>query len=214
ASDRVPASFLREHPAASVLLDEAAASQLTGVATPWVLGNVEWTDALIKRALLWLSDKTGKALLKLDDQDLREHNLHQLLRHHGPAQQVAHRVFRWMMDTIEYHPGSREPKRVICFSPHPDDDVISMGGTLIRLVEDQHEVHVAYMTSGNIAVFDHDAERVADLVTEFNRLFKIDHQQSPALENRVGQSLTQKAPGAPDIAEVLAIKSLIRWSEA
>ena len=80
-----------------------------------------------------------------------------------------HRVFRWMMDTINYHPAGREQRRVICFSPHPDDDVISMGGTLIRLVEDEHDVHVAYMTSGNIAVFDHDARRVADLVSEYNR---------------------------------------------
>ena len=214
ASNRVPASFLREHPAASVLLDEAAASQLTGVATPWVLGNVEWTDALIKRALLWLSDKTGKALLKLDDQDLREHNLHQLLRHHGPAQKVAHRAFRWMMDTIEYHPGGREPKRVICFSPHPDDDVISMGGTLIRLVEDQHQVHVAYMTSGNIAVFDHDAQRVADLVVEFNRLFGVDQEKSLEIERQVLQSLAKKSAGEPDSPTVLAVKALIRWSEA
>jgi glucosamine-6-phosphate deaminase len=213
-SDRVPASFLREHSAASVLLDEAAANQLTGIATPWVLGNVEWTDALIKRAVLWLSDQTGKALLKLDDQDLREHNLHQLLRHHGPAQKVAHRAFRWMMDTIEYHPGGREPKRVICFSPHPDDDVISMGGTLIRLVEDQHEVHVAYMTSGNIAVFDHDAERVADLVVEFNRLFGVDQDKSLEVERQVLQSLGKKAAGEPDSPTVLAIKALVRWSEA
>ena len=128
--------------------------------------------------MLWLSGKTGKALLKLDDDDFRQHNLHQLLRHHGPAQSVAHRVFRWMMDTIEYHPAGRDQKRVICFSPHPDDDVISMGGTLIRLVEDGHEVHVAYMTSGNIAVFDHDARQIADLVAEFNRLFGIDQGKS------------------------------------
>lgn len=214
ASDRVPASILRDHPSTAVLLDEAAAGELTGVSTPWVLGNVEWTDALIKKAILWLSAKTGKALLKLDDQDLREHNLHQLLRHHGPAQQVAHRVFRWMMDTIEYHPGGREPKRVICFSPHPDDDVISMGGTLIRLVEDRHEVHVAYMTSGNIAVFDHDAQRVADLVVEFNRLFSIDQDKSLEVERQVLQSLAKKGPGEPDSQTVLAIKALIRWSEA
>jgi glucosamine-6-phosphate deaminase len=119
-----------------------------------------------------------------------------------------------MMDTIEYHPAGREPKRVICFSPHPDDDVISMGGTLIRLVEDQHEVHVAYMTSGNIAVFDHDAQRIADLVTEFNRRFRIDQDQSQALEDRVADSLVRKGPGESDSEEVLLIKSLIRWSEA
>jgi glucosamine-6-phosphate deaminase len=213
-SDRVPASFLRDHAATTFLLDAAAAGQLTGVATPWVQGNVEWTDALLKRAVLWLSEVTRKALLKLDDQDLREHNLHQLLRHHGPAQKVAHRVFRWMMDTIDYHPGGREPKRIVCFSPHPDDDVISMGGTLIRLVEDQHEVHVAYMTSGNIAVFDHDAQQVADFVAEFNRRFGIDQEKALAVERQVHQALANKCPGEADCETVLAIKALIRWSEA
>jgi glucosamine-6-phosphate deaminase len=211
---RVPACYLREHPNATLLLDSAAAGKLTASTTPWLLGKVDWTDALIKRAMLWLSEKTGKALLKLDDDDFREHNLHQLLRHHGPAQSVAHRVFRWMMDTIEYHPAGREPKRIICFSPHPDDDVISMGGTLIRLVEDRHEVHVAYMTSGNIAVFDHDARQIADLVTEFNRLFGIDSVKSRELEERVARALADKTPGDSDSPEVLAIKSLIRWSEA
>jgi glucosamine-6-phosphate deaminase len=211
---RVPASLLREHPDASFLLDPAAAGKLTAVATPWVLGKVDWTDALIKRAMLWLCEKTGKALLKLEDDDFREHSLHQLLRNHGPAQRVAHRVFRWMMDTINYHPGGRESSRAICFSPHPDDDVISMGGTLIRLVEDQHEVHVAYMTSGNIAVFDHDARRIADLVAEYNRLFGIDEKNSAALKRRVIESLERKGPGDPDIKEVLQIKSLIRWGEA
>src|SRR6202000_421852 len=109
----------------------AAASKRTATTTPWSLGKVDWNDALIKRAVLWLSEKTGKALLKLDDNDFREHNLHQLLRHHGPAQRGAPRVFRGRMDPIEDHPGGREQKKIICFSPHPDDDVISMGGTLI-----------------------------------------------------------------------------------
>ncbi|MBX9787419.1 MAG: glucosamine-6-phosphate deaminase [Pirellulales bacterium] len=213
-ADRVPASYLREHPDASFLLDRAAAAQLTGVATPWLLGTVEWTDALIKRAVLWLAERTGKALLKLDDNDFRDHNLHQLLRRHGPAQRVAHRVFRWMMDSIEYHPAGRTPQRVICFSPHPDDDVISMGGTLIRLVEDGHEVHVAYMTSGNIAVFDHDASWLADLVTEYNRLFGIDQDKSRTVEEDVVRALASKAPGQPDSDQVLKIKALIRWGEA
>jgi glucosamine-6-phosphate deaminase len=210
----VPASILRQHADCAVLLDDAAASELTAMATPWVLGNVDWTDALIKRAVLWLCEETGKSLLKLDDDDFRTHHLHQLLRHHGPAQSVAHRVFRWMMDTIEYHPSGRERRRVICFSPHPDDDVISMGGTLIRLVEDGHEVHIAYMTSGNIAVFDHDARRVADLATEFNRIFGIEQDKSKSLEQKVLESLAHKQAGEPDVDEVLKIKSLIRWSEA
>ena len=164
--------------------------------------------------MLWLSTQTGKALLKLDDRDFREHHLHELLDAHGPAQSIAHRVFLWMMNTIEYHPGGRDPKRVICFSPHPDDDVISMGGALIRLVEDKHEVHVAYMTSGNIAVFDHDARRVADLVIEFNRLFGIEERQSLAIEEHVCRTLADKKPGEPDSETVLKIKALIRWSEA
>ncbi|MBN2473281.1 MAG: glucosamine-6-phosphate deaminase [Pirellulales bacterium] len=213
-ADRVPASYLQEHVSASVIVDEAAAAELTSVATPWILGRVEWTDELIKRAVLWLCERTGKALLKLDGQDFRRHNLHQLLRDHGPSQQLAHRVFKWMMDTIEYKPAGREPRRVLVFSPHPDDDVISMGGTMIRLVEDEHEVHVAYMTSGNIAVFDHDARQVADLVTELNRRFGIDMEKSPALEAEVVRALTQKEPGEPDRDEVLRIKELIRWSEA
>jgi len=213
-NDRVPASFLQEHANASILVDDAAAAELTGVATPWILGRVEWTDDLIKRAVLWLCERTGKALLKLDGEDFRRHNLHQLLRDHGPSQQLAHRVFKWMMETIEYKPAGREPRRVLIFSPHPDDDVISMGGTMIRLVEDEHEVHVAYMTSGNIAVFDHDARQIADLVTELNRRFAIDVEKSPALEAEVARALTDKEPGEPDEAEVLKIKELIRWSEA
>jgi glucosamine-6-phosphate deaminase len=213
-TDRVPASFLREHPDCSFLLDPAAAGELTGACTPWLLGNVEWTDALVKRAVLWLVEKSGKALLKLDDDDFRAHNLHSLVRRHGPASALANRVFRWMMDTIEHHPGGLESKRIICFSPHPDDDVISMGGTLIRLAEDGHETHVAYMTSGNIAVFDHDARRVADLVAEYNRLFGIDQEKSLLVESQVCQALSDKSPGAPDCDAVLKIKTLIRWSEA
>ncbi|MDP6442184.1 MAG: glucosamine-6-phosphate deaminase [Pirellulaceae bacterium] len=219
-TDRVPASFLQEHSEAAVLVDSAAAQDLTGYSTPWLLGNVEWNDYLIKRAVLWLSAETGKALLKLDENDFRQHNLHQLLRHHGPAPELAHRVFRWMISTIEYHPaGNDEQKRVICFSPHPDDDVISMGGTLIRLVDDQHEVHIAYMTSGNIAVFDHDARRVADLVTEYNRLFNIDQQRSHEVEQSVSTDLSKEPAAdadqeAANIDAILKIKGLIRWSEA
>ena len=213
-TDAVPASYLREHPAATVFVDEAAAAELTAVATPWVLGGVEWTGELIKRAVLWLCEQAGKALLKLDGDDFRAYGLHQLLRDHGPAPRVAHRVFRRMLDTIEYKPAGREPQRALVFSPHPDDDVISMGGTIIRLVEDSHEVHVAYMTSGNIAVFDHDALTLADLVTELNRRFGIDDQKTPELESQVVQSVASKSPGEPDHEAVLKIKGLIRWSEA
>lgn len=213
-SDEVPASYLQQHDDATVFVDSAAAAALVGEATPWAVSEVKWTRSLIKRAVLWLCEQTGKALLKLDDDDFRHHQLFSLLREHGPAPKLGHRVFRWMMETIEYHPGGRKPKRVICFSPHPDDDVISMGGTLIRLVEDKHDVHIAYMTSGNIAVFDHDAHRVADLVTEYNRLFGIDEEQSKRVESEVHRSLTEKRPGDFDAPPVLKIKGLIRWSEA
>jgi glucosamine-6-phosphate deaminase len=213
-TDRVPASYLQEHGDVRVLLDNAAAGHLTGHAMPWMLGSIEWTEPQIKRAVLWLCQQTHKALLKLDDEDFREHDLHQLLRHHGPAQALSHRVFRWMMDTIEYHPAGREPKAVLCFSPHPDDDVISMGGTLIRLVKDGHRVHVAYMTSGNIAVFDHDARRVADLVTEYLRMFQMDPQRAAQIQDEVRHGLDNKQPGQPDADAVQRIKSLIRWGEA
>ena len=214
-SDRVPASYLQEHVDATILVDQAAGNELTHCKTPWALGNVDWDEQLIKRAVLWLCEQTDKALLKLDDNDFRQHNLHQLLRHHGPAQRVAHKVFRWMSDTIEYHPaGDDRSKKVICFSPHPDDDVISMGGTLIRCNEDGHEVHIAYMTSGNIAVFDHDARRVSDLVTEYNRLFGIDEEASLSVESAVNESLHNKKHGEPDSEAVRKIKGLIRWSEA
>ncbi len=164
--------------------------------------------------MLWLCGQTQKALLKLDGDDFRHHNLHQLLRDHGPSARLAHRVFRWMSETIEYHPGGRQPRRILCFSPHPDDDVISMGGTLIRLIEDGHEVHVAYMTSGNIAVFDHDARRTADLMAELNRMFDIDVEKTPQLEAAVTKALNAKEAGDPDLPEVLRIKTLIRWTEA
>jgi glucosamine-6-phosphate deaminase len=217
-TDRVPASVLQDHPDASILVDGAAAGALTAVATPWLHGHFEMTDRAIKRAVLWLCEQTGKALLKLNDDDFRNHNLHQLLRHHGPSHTIAHRVFRWMADTINYHPAGEAAKtgkkRVICFSPHPDDDVISMGGTLIRLNEDGHEVHIAYMTSGNIAVFDHDARRIADLVAEYNRTFGIDNQKLLEVERTVHEALSCKASGTPDVPAVLNIKGLIRWSEA
>ncbi len=213
-TDRVPASLLRNHPDVSFLLDPAAAAELTDIARPWLQGNVDWTESLIKRAVLWLCQETKKALLKLDDNDFRDHNLHQLLRHHGPASKLAHRVFRWMMDMIDYHPGGRESRRILCFSPHPDDDVISMGGTMIRLAEDRHKLHVAYMTSGNIAVHDHDVQQLADLMTELNRRFEIDVSKTLGLEKGVLTALAEKRPGQLDSEDVLKFKTMIRWSEA
>src|SRR6185437_2811649 len=140
--------------------------------------------------------------------------LYELLREYGPAQALGRRVFDEMMATICTHPGGDAPSTALVFSPHPDDDVISMGGTIIRLLEQKHAVHVAYMTSGNIAVFDHDATRFIDFVVEFNRLFEIDKEHTERVQGRVHEFFASKRPGQPDIADVLDIKALIRRTEA
>ncbi len=213
-TDAVAASFLQEHPDATFLLDHAAAGALAAVARPWTIGPIDWTPALIRKAVIWLSLKVNKALLKLSDDDFREHELYELLREHGPAQALGRRVFDEMMTTICTQPAGLEPRTVLAFSPHPDDDVISMGGTLIRLVEQGHKVHVAYMTSGNIAVFDHDAWRFTDFVVEFNRLFGIDEKHTDCVKERVQSFLCTKKPGQPDSVELLKVKALIRQTEA
>lgn len=213
-TDAVAASFLQQHPDTSFILDESAANDLTLFRKPWCVGPVDWTPAIIRRAVIGLSLETGKALLKLSDDDFRDHELFVLLREHGPAQALGRRVFDEMMATLCTHPAGTEPSNVLVFSPHPDDDVISMGGTLIRLVEQKHRVYVAYMTSGNIAVFDHDACRFTDFVLEFNRLFEIDKEHTEHVSRRVQDFLCSKKPGQPDSADLLKIKALIRQTEA
>jgi glucosamine-6-phosphate deaminase len=213
-TDAIAASFLQKHADTTFILDQAAAAELTALRCPWVLGPVKWTPALIRRAVIWLSLTVGKALLKLSDDDFREHELYELLREHGPAQRLGRRVFDAMMATLCTHPAGTEPQTILVFSPHPDDDVISMGGMLIRLVEQGHQVHVAYMTSGNIAVFDHDAWRYTDFVCEFNQLFAIDREHTEAVMERVQNFLRTKLPAQPDSEDVLNIKALIRRTEA
>ncbi len=221
-TEAISASFLQKHADTTFILDQSAASHLTPVRRPWVLGSVNWTPALIRRAVIWLSMKVGKALLKLSDDDFREHELYELLREHGPAHRLGRRVFDDLSGTICTHPAGvslregdvSDPKTILIFSPHPDDDVISMGGTLIRLVEQGHDVHIAYMTSGNIAVFDHDAWRFTDFVLEFNKMFGIGDEETRGVKHRVQEFLRSKAPGQPDCDEVLHIKKLIRETEA
>jgi glucosamine-6-phosphate deaminase len=213
-TESIAASFLQQHPDTTFILDAPAAREITAYKRPWVVGPVDWTPQLIRRALTWLSFQVGKALLMLDDNDFREHELYELLREHGPAQLLGRRVFDEMMASIKTHPAGSESKRVLVFSPHPDDDVISMGGTIIRLVEQGHEVHVAYMTSGNIAVFDHDAWRFIDFVAEFNRLFTIDQERTDCVKERAQEFLRSKRPGQPDTEDLLQIKRLIRQTEA
>lgn len=216
-TEAVAASFLQNHNDATFLLDAAAAGQLTAMQTPWVIGPVDWTDARIRQAVIWLSLKVNKGLLKLDDDDFREHHLYELLREHGPAEKLGQRVFSDRMSTIVHTPAGDAGvgrQKILIFSPHPDDDVISMGGTLIRLVEQGHEVHIAYMTSGNIAVFDHDAERYVDFVTAFNRLFGIDESKSARLRDDIGRFLKTKTIRQPDSDSLLKVKGLIREAEA
>ncbi|MBO0699590.1 MAG: glucosamine-6-phosphate deaminase [Zavarzinella sp.] len=213
-TEAISASFLQTHPDATFLLDEAAAGELTVFRRPWEVTTVDWTPDRIRQATVWLSLAVKKALLKLSDLDFREHHLYDLLRDHGPAEALGAKVFEDRLHTIQHHPAGKEPKTVLVFSPHPDDDVISMGGTIIRLVEQGHKVHVAYMTSGNIAVFDHDARRFADFVDSFNRLFGIDAKTTAPVKEKVHAFLDSKAPGQRDTPEVLKIKGLIRETEA
>ncbi len=227
----VAASFLQEHPNAQVVLDEAAAEQLTRYRSPWLIGPVEWSDDLVRKAVIWLARRVDKPILKLTEHEYNEEGLQDLLADHGSAYDLNLLAFRHLQNTITGWPGGKPPhekrpgdapqphddifpKRVIVFSPHPDDDVISMGGTLIRLVDQGHDVHVAYQTSGNIAVFDDDAIRFADFVTDYNHEFDIAPTKTAELEAHVEQFLRQKNAGQVDSREVQRIKTLIRRGEA
>jgi glucosamine-6-phosphate deaminase len=214
-TERVTASFLQTHQNAIFALDEAAASNLTARRTPWLVGPVRWTPEMEKRAVIWLSLNAKKPLLKLEGRDFIEHHLHELLRESGPADGIRQRVFDGLLNGICRQPGGNgERQTVIVFSPHPDDDVISMGGTLINLADNGHDVHIAYMTSGNIAVFDHDALRHIDYVHEFHEIFGLRSTDTDALHRRLHDSVASKQPGDPDIDEVLNVKALIRKTEA
>jgi glucosamine-6-phosphate deaminase len=230
-SASIAASFLQQHPSAQVVLDEAAAESLTRYKSPWLLAPVEWDEPLVRKAVIWLARKLDRAILKLTDHDYNEEGLQDLLADRGPAYDINLKVFRHLQATITGWPGGKPahakkpgdqsrshdgifPKTVLVFSPHPDDDVISMGGTLIRLVDQGHEVHVAYQTSGNIAVFDDDAIRYADFVTEFNTHFNVSPERAAELEAHVEQALRQKKPGQVDSPEVQTIKGMIRRGEA
>lgn len=230
-TDTIAASFLQRHPDATAYLDEGAAAGLSRLATPWSVGQVVWSERLVKKAVVWLADRVSKAILKLEAEDYNENGLQELLAERGSVYELNLEVFRSVQRSITGWPGGKPagrkrsgdidrptnevfPKRILIFSPHPDDDVISMGGTLIRLVDQGHEVHVAYQTSGNIAVFDSEALRFADFVSHFNRTFGFGAAEAEALERRVADVLRKKSPGEVDIPEVQQIKGLIRRIEA
>lgn len=256
-SATVAASYLQQHPSARIVLDTAAASELTRFKTPWLLGPLDqfdltWDARMTRTAATWLALTLDKPLLKLTDEDYNEHGLQELLSHRGGAYDINIEVFKALQNTITGWPGGKPehptrhgprqthfnpwaaapetpaptpsdhvvdsksayPKRVIIFSPHPDDDVISMGGTFIRLCEQGHEVHVAYQTSGNIAVWDDAAVRHADFVAEFSRAFNLGPERADAIEQHVINFIRHKKPGGVDSPELQQIKALIRRTEA
>ena len=235
----VAASFLQEHADARFVLDPAAGAELTRIKTPWLLGPIadaglRWDPALTKRAAMWLAETVEKPILKLTDEDYNEHGLQELLSERGGAYGINIDVFKSLGKTITGWPGGKPgrpkfvagkgvddsngedifPKRVVVFSPHPDDDVISMGGTFIRLCDQGHEVHVAYQTSGNIAVFDDEAERHADFVQEFCSALGFGQEDAHKIAGDVRSFIRQKSPGEVDSPELQQIKTMIRRTEA
>ena len=211
----VAASCLQDHPDATFYLDSSAAAMLTRVATPWLLGPCQWTDSLARRAAIWLSLKLGKAVLALTDEDYAENHLYELLQAKGGAYGINLEVFRRMMNTITGWPGGKKPgKKILIFSPHPDDDVISMGATLQRLCQHGHQVYTAYQTSGNIAVFDHNVIRFAEFVREFNEIFGLAAKQTTAIDEHIEHFLRHKEPATVDSDQVQSVKTLIRRIEA
>ena len=227
----IAASFLQQHPNASLVSDAAAAAGLTRFRSPWLLEPVAWDDVAIRKAVIWLARKLDKPILKLTEEDYNEAGLQDLVAERGPAYDINVDIFRAMAETVTGWPGGKPqamkrpgdidrptdavfPKRVLVFSPHPDDDVLSMGGTLLRLQEHGHEVHVAYQTSGNLAVFDADAIRFSEFALDFSRVFGINPEETARIERHIEDQLRRKRPGQIDSPEVREIKTLIRRGEA
>ena len=230
-SANLPASYLQQHPQVQFVLDGAAAADLTRIKSPWLSGPVPWNPEMTKRAVIWLARKLSKAILKLTDEDFGEHGLQDLLAGQGPAYDINLKVFRELVGKITGWPAGKPeslhrpgdirrpgdaifPKKILVFSPHPDDDVISMGGTIIRLVDQGHAVHIAYQTSGNIAVFDADALRYADFVREFNRGLGLDAASVEHLERQLEEFVVGKKAGDSDSPPLRTIKAFIRRCEA
>lgn len=228
-SDVIPASFLQTHNDTQVIIDLAAAGKLTRIVHPWLVTECLFDDKLTRAAVVWLCAITQKPILKLTNKDYNENGLSELLAHYGSAYQANIKIFNDLQHTITGWPGGKPhaddtyrperampyPKRVIVFSPHPDDDVISMGGTIRRLVEQGHDVHIAYETSGNIAVGDEEVTRYMHFINGFNQLFN--HSQDNTINEKyqeLKRFFSQKKDGDTDTRDVLTIKGLIRRGEA
>ncbi len=228
-SDQIPATYLQNHPNSEYILDGGSSAELTRIKTPWLVSFRDWNnEEEIKRAVCWLAQKVKKPILKLTNRDYSENGMADLVTVYDSAYNINIKIFNSLQNTITGWPGgkpnaddSRRPerkdpaqKRVILFSPHPDDDVISMGGTFLRLHEQGHEVHVAYQTSGNIAVFDDDVVRFADFVNDFHHFFDMPQDVVQELFDGVRDDIKNKKPGIPDSEKVKKIKGLIRRGEA
>ncbi len=226
--NQVPASLLQTHPHTKLAIDLPAADDLTRISQPWRVTSCEWNDKLVRRAIVWLCQLTGKPILKLTDKDYNDAGLGELLAIYGSAYNVNIMVFNSLQHTITGWPGGKPdaddtyrperanpyPKRVIVFSPHPDDDVISMGGTLQRLVDQHHDVHVAYETSGNIAVGDEDMMRYFLMMDKIAPMFGFDTEGYENLSKEVREFVAHKKSGEMDIADIREIKTMIRQAEA
>jgi len=226
--ESLPASYLQGHPNVHFVIDESAAVELTRRKAPWLIDDVAWDKPMIKKAVANLALTIGKPVLKLTNKDYNDYGLSDLLAQHGQGYETNIDVFNWLQHTITGWPGgkpnaddSNRPeraspvkKRCLIFSPHPDDDIISMGGTFQRLVDQGHEVHVAYQTSGNIAVADDEALRYADFVVDFNEKFGITSPQADKVFKEAARFLRNKKSSEKDTGAVRHIKELIRKTEA
>ncbi len=227
-TDTIPASYLQMHNNTRVAIDLSAASNLTRIQRPWLVTSCEWNDKLIRSAIVWLCMLTKKPILKLTNKDYNENGLSELLALFGSAYNVNIKIFNDLQHTITGWPGGKPnaddtyrperakpyPKRVIVFSPHPDDDVISMGGTVRRLVEQKHDVHVAYETSGNIAVGDEEVVRFMHFINGFNQLFDANSDVIDKKYKEIRAFINNKKEGDFDNADMLRLKGLIRRGEA
>ncbi|MDQ3389506.1 MAG: glucosamine-6-phosphate deaminase [Gemmatimonadota bacterium] len=210
----IAATYLQRHPRATFYLDPAAAAELTRIKTPWVIGEVHWTREREIEAVIWLSQMTGKSILKLDSLDYREHHLSSLLARYGSAGPLNGEVFNALLAKIRGRSRLPSRKRIIVFSPHPDDDVISAGGILNKLHQNGNDIVIAYQTSGNIAVFDHEVRRYLDFLLRFDRDYEGGKGRVAELVIRMEEFLASKRPGEVDIPEVQQIKQRIREAEA
>ncbi len=223
--ESVPATFLQNHPDCEVILDEAAGSELTRIKTPWLVQEPVWDDKLIKKAVIWLAARVQKVILQLTNEDYNEYGMGELVAEYGSAEEINLKVFNDIQHTITGWPGGKPnvddttrperatpfPKTALVFSPHPDDDVISMGGTIIRLTDQGHNVHVAYQTSGNISVFDDEVIRYIDFTKEI--VGDSDKKLADRLA-KIQTELAAKQPGDLDTDEVRSFKGYIRMGEA